>query len=605
MKPCLLAFLVIVSLFSPACGGGSGSTTPPPPTPAAYSIGGTLSGLTGTGLVLQNNGGNNLAVTANGSFTFSAQVNAGAAYNVSVLTQPSGPAQTCTVTGGGGTAAANVTTIQVACTNNVVTYTIGGSISGLSGSGLVLQDNGGDNLAVSSNGPFTFATPAAAYAVTVLTQPSSPAQSCALTNATGTASANVNNVEVACTTNPVPHTWTWIGGPNVVNQNGTYGTEGTAAAGNIPGSRDSASEWTDPSGNFWLFGGVGAGGGLNNDLWKYRSGEWTWMSGSNTPGQAGTYGTEGTADPANVPGARRSAARWIDASGNLWLFGGGDQSSTPTELLNDLWKYSSGEWTWMGGANSSDQSGVYGTEGTAAPTNIPGARKNPATWVDSAGNLWLFGGVGYDSTGAFSILNDLWEYSGGQWIWVSGSDTVGASGVYGTLGTAAPSNIPGARSAGASWSDASGNLWLFGGGGNDSAGTLGFLNDLWKYSAGQWTWMGGSNLANQAATYGTQGTPAADNIPAGRIQAVSWNDASGNFWLFGGYGLDSTASAQTELNDLWKYSAGEWTWISGSNLGDQPGIYGTQGVPALANATAAIDGLSRRRLRSFVVLRIS
>ena len=55
------------------------------------------------------------------------------------------------------------------------------------------------------------------------------------------------------------------------------------------------------------------------------------------------------------------------------------------------------------------------------------------------------------------------------------------------------------------WTDAAGNFWLFGGNGYDSAGTSGYLNDLWKYSAGQWTWMGGSNVVNQQGTYGTQG----------------------------------------------------------------------------------------------------
>ncbi len=145
-------------------------------TTATYTIGGTVSGLAGSGLVLQDNGGNNLAVTANGSFTFSTPIATGSAYAVTVLTQPTGPAQTCVVSSGSGTvASANVTNVAVACTT--ATYTIGGTVSGLAGSGLVLQDNGGNNLAVTANGSFTFSTPVAtgsAYAVTVLTQPNRP-----------------------------------------------------------------------------------------------------------------------------------------------------------------------------------------------------------------------------------------------------------------------------------------------------------------------------------------------------------------------------------------------------------------------------------------------
>lgn len=75
-----------------------------------------------------------------------------------------------------------------------------------------------------------------------------------------------------------------------------------------------------------------------------------------------------------------------------------------------------------------------------------------------------------------------------------------------------------------------------------------------------WTWMGGSNLVNQSATYGTPGKAAASNNPGARSAAVNRVDASGTLWLFGG--ANSSGNA---LNDLWKYSGGEWTWMSGSN----------------------------------------
>lgn len=95
-----------------------------------------------------------------------------------------------------------------------VFYTVGGAVSGLLGSGLVLQDNGGDDLRVSADGNFTFATPVGAglpYAVTVLTQPSSPAQVCTVQNGSGTASANVTNVAVSCVAAQVPKSWRGAG----------------------------------------------------------------------------------------------------------------------------------------------------------------------------------------------------------------------------------------------------------------------------------------------------------------------------------------------------------------------------------------------------------
>ena len=139
---------------------------------STYSVGGTVSGLSGS-VVLQDNGGDNLTVSANGSFTFATNLASGAAYAVTVKTNPTG--QTCTVTNGTGTiASANITNVTVTCTTNAPsTYSVGGTVSGLSGS-VVLQDNGGDNLTVAANGSFSFATKlasGAAYAVTVQTQP--------------------------------------------------------------------------------------------------------------------------------------------------------------------------------------------------------------------------------------------------------------------------------------------------------------------------------------------------------------------------------------------------------------------------------------------------
>ena len=130
----------------------------------------------------------------------------------------------------------------------------------------------------------------------------------------------------------------------------------------------------------------------------------------------------------------------------------------------------------------STKPGIY-TGGTLAP----GARWSPVTWKDNAGNFWMFGGFGYDKNGTVGFLNDLWEFTGGHWVWVSSaiatSNVINQNGVYGTQGTPAAANTPGSRQTAVGWTDATGNLWLFGGEGLDSAGTPnGILNDLWEYS---------------------------------------------------------------------------------------------------------------------------
>lgn len=110
------------------------------------------------------------------------------------------------------------------------TYTVGGTVTGISGAGLVLQVNGGADLAIGSNGGFTFGTAfssGSSYAVTVLSQPAS--QICQVSRGTGSVSANVSNVGVECRTN--------------VNPAGYYGNTGTASVGNGAGGTQSISDF--------------------------------------------------------------------------------------------------------------------------------------------------------------------------------------------------------------------------------------------------------------------------------------------------------------------------------------------------------------------------
>lgn len=371
--------------------------------------------------------------------------------------------------------------------------------------------------------------------------------------------------------------WIWVSGSIQTEQAGVYGTKGTPAVSNTPGARYQAMSRTDSTGNFWLFGGLGIDStgtrGHLNDLWRYSQGQWAWMSGStlsNQPGvagqdQPGVYGTLGTPGSYNVPGARVSGTTWADSSGDLWLFGGlGVDSTGALGLLNDLWKYSGGQWTWMGGSDLVNQLGTYGNEGVPDVHNSLGARTGAVGWIDSAGNLWLFGGNGNDATGKTAgcasspyvcELNDLWKFDGTQWTWVGGSNAANALGAYGSKGTAATANTPGARDSATAWVDGEGNFWLFGGDGFDSSGTYAGLNDLWKYSNGRWTWESGSNLAAEPGVYGNRGTASISNVPGSRDGAVGWVDNSGHLWLFGGSGLDSVSgpSGDGKLNDLWEF----------------------------------------------------
>lgn len=165
------------------------------------TIGGTVAGLAGTGLVLQNNLADDLPISSNGAYEFATTVDDGLTYSVTVLSQPTSPGQVCTIANASGTVSANVTNVDVTCATN--TFTIGGTVTGIpGGESLTLQNNGGDNLVISADGGFVFATPIAdgsTYTVTVLTNPASA--TCTISGGTGTgtvSAANVTNVTIGC-----------------------------------------------------------------------------------------------------------------------------------------------------------------------------------------------------------------------------------------------------------------------------------------------------------------------------------------------------------------------------------------------------------------------
>jgi hypothetical protein len=151
-------------------------------------------------------------------------------------------------------------------------------------------------------------------------------------------------------------------------------------------------------------------------------------------------------------------------------------------VLNDTWMFdpSTGLWTWVAGSNTSQAIGNYVAGGMS--DGSPGARQNAAAWIDPSGVAWMFGGIGRDSGGSTGGLNDLWKLESPNtgWIWVSGSKTGNAVNNYGTQGTRAVANSPGARWAVVTWSDASGNLWLYGGFGVVT--TPSYYSDIWAFA---------------------------------------------------------------------------------------------------------------------------
>ncbi len=223
-----------------------------------FTVGGTVSGLAGT-LVLRNNGANNLSIAGDGNFTFTAALQTGSPYNVAVATQPAG--QTCTVASGAGSVSgANVTSVSVSCAVN--TFTVEGTVSGLSGT-LVLRDNGANDLTITGSSGFTFTTALAngsAYNVTVASQPAG--QTCTVSNGTGTVSgANVTGVGVACSANSagtITYTANFSGTETPISENGAWQHNGL--------------DWTLVAKAGGFAHGTQAGDGNYDDSYAYLSG---------------------------------------------------------------------------------------------------------------------------------------------------------------------------------------------------------------------------------------------------------------------------------------------------------------------------------------------
>ncbi len=352
-----------------------------------------------------------------------------------------------------------------------------------------------------------------------------------------------------------------------------------------PQGRWGAVTWTDPAtGHLWLFGGQGPGLAFLNDLWEFDIATKTWTFHAGGGNQPGVYGTQNVPSASNLPGGRWGASARLDASGNVWLFGGFGCDSTGPNcsnlLLNDLWKYSGGQWTWINGSITGNSAGSYGTQGSTAAPNQPPSRQASVAWIDNTGNFWMFGGFTTGTNG----FNDLWKFdtiTTKQWTWMNGSKgATSTPGNYGIQGTAAATNVPGARWLCAAWSDIHGNLWLFGGQGFDATGN-GSLGDLWTYTVNattdpgnpaqialnQWTWIKGPSAVSQPGIYGTPPDPThvwphVTNNPGTRWAPSYWTTTPAQtgeqiFWMFGGEGFDATGPAGpggfSLLNDLWRY----------------------------------------------------
>ena len=281
---------VLATLALTACGGGgggssnssgSGSSGSGSGATTTYSVGGTVSGLTASGLVLTDNSGNNLTVPSGAStFTFSTKLSSGANYDVAVASQPS--AEDCLVTSGAsGTVSGNVTNVAVTCSGS--DFTVSGTLTGLSTAGLKLQDyKNGETLSVAAGATSFQFTQSVMYGtdvdVTVGTQPFWQACTAGSSNYTGPITGNLTSDTFSCVMDTANVT-TFAGTTTAGHADGT----GSAASFDAP-----SGVAMDSSGNIYV------ADTLNDEIREITpGGAVTTLAG--TAGTAGSLNGSGTA----------------------------------------------------------------------------------------------------------------------------------------------------------------------------------------------------------------------------------------------------------------------------------------------------------------------
>jgi len=278
-----------------------------------------------------------------------------------------------------------------------------------------------------------------------------------------------------------------------------------------------------------------------------------------------------------------------------------NQSSGPHNQLEPSATLSLLNSTWVGGSSKTNFQGVYGAKGQRSHDVMPGSRSNSTMWRDASGLVWVFGGTSSSAQNA-NLYNDLWNYDPKTqtWDWVAGSNQNNQDGVYGVKNTPSADNTPGARYGSYSWTDKSGNFWLFGGSGQDNKTQL--FNDLWKFDLAtqQWVWVAGSNQVGQQSVYGTTvGVESASYTPGARFGGTYWSDESGNLWLFGGDSYNPINKVEYYRSDVWRFntSTNKWALMSPvataspqTKSGGTAAIFGSLNVEAAANTPPGLLG---------------
>ncbi len=213
------------------------------------------------------------------------------------------------------------------------------------------------------------------------------------------------------------------------------------------------------------------------------------------PGTYGYYEIIGEFSTRNCPSMKGSYAKWT-TDRSIYLYETIEVAGSDDDRVM-FWEYDLDLMQWRCVEERDFSSYSFGTKGIANKNNFPGPRSSTAaTWLDSDGNIWLFGG--HDRSASFDITGDLWKFDVTSKLWTfvnGGEDEV----VHGEIGqpssTAYPQIELGLNSSrNFSFTDKNGDLVLF----RTTGSHLGSKNDVWRYNieSNKWTWLEGGEDAD-------------------------------------------------------------------------------------------------------------
>jgi hypothetical protein len=400
----------------------------------------------------------------------------------------------------------------------------------------------------------------------------------------------------------------WIAGVDDFNVAAVYGVKGVYNSANNPGTGYYSKSFLHEYDNTIVFFGGNRFHTVfydrTNSVWKFDISTrlYKWIGGNSEPNKAGVYGTKNVYSISNYPSSRHDHSTILFNDNSLIVFAGLSLYNSTFFLTNDVWEFdlSKLQFRWLGGLQTTDNTGVYGTKYVYNAAYYPGSR-NFFHSLLYENSMISFGGDGYSSSGPLCLLNDMWQFDliTLQFRWIGGLSDGNNNGVYGTKKTYDSANYPGSRKEYTMFLF-NNTIIIFGGSGYASVGVEGFLNDVWQFDliSFEFRWIAGSDIINQNAVFGETKLYDESNIPDSKKihHNILYKDT---MIMFGGYNL-----ALGYFNNIWQFDLTllQFRILHFSNP-DVNGIYGSKNVYDIQNlpGTRIGDSVVRYRDSMFII----